>query len=199
MVAAREVVPRPGRAPDGGHDAVVVVLLPDSGRSYLSKIYNDEWMRANGLLATTGRGRPGRRRCSRDRHHAGPLPDRRRRPDDRARRRRDRDAPGVRHQPAAGLRAARRRRRRRARRLDHREGPARSGVPRPVDRRADRRRGHGPAAAAGRRRRPASTRRSRCCQGGASALVAIRGGRPVGVVTKLDLLEYLAHRPDAAR
>ncbi len=30
--------------------AVVVVLLPDSGRSYLSKIYNDEWMRQNGFL-----------------------------------------------------------------------------------------------------------------------------------------------------
>ena len=35
-------------------DAVVVVLLPDGGRNYLSKLYNDEWMRANGLLATTG-------------------------------------------------------------------------------------------------------------------------------------------------
>src|SRR4051812_20111003 len=33
---------------------VIVVLLPDSGRSYLSKVYNDEWMRVNGLLATTG-------------------------------------------------------------------------------------------------------------------------------------------------
>ena len=32
--------------------------------------------------------------------------------------------------------------------------------------------------------------------GGASALVAARGERPVGVVTKLDLLEYLAHHPD---
>ncbi len=30
--------------------ALVVVLLPDSGRSYLSKIYNDEWMRQNGYL-----------------------------------------------------------------------------------------------------------------------------------------------------
>ncbi|MEK6620747.1 MAG: cystathionine beta-synthase [Chloroflexota bacterium] len=30
--------------------AVVVVLFPDSGRSYLSKIYNDEWMRQNGFL-----------------------------------------------------------------------------------------------------------------------------------------------------
>jgi cystathionine beta-synthase len=31
-------------------DALVVVLLPDTGRNYLSKIYNDEWMRANGFL-----------------------------------------------------------------------------------------------------------------------------------------------------
>jgi cystathionine beta-synthase len=35
-------------------DAVFVVILPDGGRSYMSKLYNDEWMRANGLLATTG-------------------------------------------------------------------------------------------------------------------------------------------------
>ncbi len=34
--------------------AVMVVILPDSGRSYLAKIYNDEWLRSNGLLATTG-------------------------------------------------------------------------------------------------------------------------------------------------
>ena len=31
-------------------DALVVVLLPDSGKSYLSKLYNDEWMRQNGFL-----------------------------------------------------------------------------------------------------------------------------------------------------
>ena len=30
-------------------DAVVVVLLPDSGRGYLSKIFNDDWMLANGF------------------------------------------------------------------------------------------------------------------------------------------------------
>ena len=53
MVAAREVV-RELTATDGGADAVVVVLLPDGGRNYLSKIYNDEWMRANALIATTG-------------------------------------------------------------------------------------------------------------------------------------------------
>lgn len=32
-------------------DALIVVLLPDSGRGYLSKIYNDDWMRENGFLS----------------------------------------------------------------------------------------------------------------------------------------------------
>jgi cystathionine beta-synthase len=32
-------------------DAVVVVLLPDGGRGYLSKIFNDEWMADYGFLA----------------------------------------------------------------------------------------------------------------------------------------------------
>ncbi len=32
-------------------DAMVVVLLPDSGRGYLSKMYNDDWMRENGFLS----------------------------------------------------------------------------------------------------------------------------------------------------
>ncbi len=40
--------------PEATKRAVMVVILPDGGRSYLSKLYNDEWMRANGLLATTG-------------------------------------------------------------------------------------------------------------------------------------------------
>jgi cystathionine beta-synthase len=29
----------------------VVVILPDSGRGYLSKVFNDEWMRENGFGA----------------------------------------------------------------------------------------------------------------------------------------------------
>jgi cystathionine beta-synthase len=32
-------------------EAIVVVLLPDSGRGYMSKIFNDEWMVANGFLS----------------------------------------------------------------------------------------------------------------------------------------------------
>ena len=69
------------------------MLLPDSGRSYLSKIYNDEWMRVNGLLATTGAVvRVGD--LLDDRHHAGHAGGRRG-PDDAARRRRDRDRSRV--------------------------------------------------------------------------------------------------------
>jgi len=40
--------------PEGAKTAVMVVILPDGGRNYLSKLYNDEWMRANGLLDTAG-------------------------------------------------------------------------------------------------------------------------------------------------
>jgi cystathionine beta-synthase len=35
-------------------DDVVVVLVPDSGRGYLSKLYNDEWMADHGFLRTRG-------------------------------------------------------------------------------------------------------------------------------------------------
>ena len=44
MFAALEV------AKDLDERAMVLVLFADSGRSYLSKIYNDEWMRQNGFL-----------------------------------------------------------------------------------------------------------------------------------------------------
>jgi cystathionine beta-synthase len=36
-------------------NALVVVLLPDSGRGYLSKLYNEDWMRENGFLSRFGR------------------------------------------------------------------------------------------------------------------------------------------------
>jgi len=37
-------------AKDLDERALIVVIFADSGRSYLSKIYNDEWMRQNGFL-----------------------------------------------------------------------------------------------------------------------------------------------------
>ncbi|MBD7995080.1 cystathionine beta-synthase [Arthrobacter sp. Sa2CUA1] len=38
-------------AKDLGPDDVVVVLLPDSGRGYMGKIFNDTWMKSYGFLA----------------------------------------------------------------------------------------------------------------------------------------------------
>jgi len=48
VVAALEV------ARDLGPDDVVVVLLPDSGRGYLAKIFNDSWMSSYGFSDTSG-------------------------------------------------------------------------------------------------------------------------------------------------
>jgi cystathionine beta-synthase len=40
-------------ARDLGGDAVVVVIIPDSGTRYLSKVYNDNWMRENQYLESS--------------------------------------------------------------------------------------------------------------------------------------------------
>ncbi|MGN9915553.1 cystathionine beta-synthase [Micromonospora palomenae] len=48
VVAALEV------ARKAGPDDVVVVLLPDSGKGYLSKIFNDNWMARYGFLDNSG-------------------------------------------------------------------------------------------------------------------------------------------------
>ena len=40
-------------AKDLGPEAVVVVLLPDSGRGYLAKIFDDKWMQSYGFLKVT--------------------------------------------------------------------------------------------------------------------------------------------------
>ena len=41
-------------ARDRDEGDVIVVLFPDTGRNYLSKFFNDEWMRQNGYLARLG-------------------------------------------------------------------------------------------------------------------------------------------------
>jgi cystathionine beta-synthase len=54
-----------------GPEDVVVVLLPDGGRGYLSKIFNDEWMADYGFLEE---GEPAVRVADVLRHKAGALP-----------------------------------------------------------------------------------------------------------------------------
>ena len=50
---------------------MIVVLLPDGGRGYLSKIFNDDWMADYGFL-TAETTEPGRRRAGRQ---GGGLPE----------------------------------------------------------------------------------------------------------------------------
>jgi cystathionine beta-synthase len=69
LTVARELM-----AAGSGADAVIVVILPDSGRSYLSKLYNDEWMRANALLDTAGAVTRVADLLA-DRHHGDNIPD----------------------------------------------------------------------------------------------------------------------------
>ena len=63
---------------DLGPDDVVVVLIPDSGRGYLSKLYDDDWMADHGFLRAGGRdGRGGAGQQGRPPPAAGPRPPRR--------------------------------------------------------------------------------------------------------------------------
>ena len=127
----RRGAPDHGRRTRGAPTRSSSSSCPDGGRNYLSKLYNDEWMRANGLL---GR-RPARSSASPsscgDRHHDRPCRPSswRGRP---TRRRGDRTLQlyGISQMPVSeapdgdavdG-----------DRRLDQREGPARPRVPRPT-------------------------------------------------------------------
>ena len=142
-------------APDLRRDDVVVVLIPDSGRGYLSKLYNDEWMADHGFLRTSGHTvaelleRKGARLPGAD-----PRPPERDRPagdrgHGRVRRLPDRGHPG--RAAARGGRGGRCG----ARARPHAAGGARPGDPRPVGGR-----GHGAAAAVGRERRDGGPRRA---------------------------------------
>ena len=192
MVAALEVVREVAATPTG-RDAVVVVLLPDSGWSYLSKIYNDEWMRANGMLATIG----AITRVSEllaDRHHAPDMPA------VVVARTTERVGAAIATLQAYGISQLPV--------SEDAEGEAVVGLVGSISERGLLERAF---------RDPTVVERTvgevmdqplplveasasldeafALLSGGAPALVAVRGDRAAGVVTKLDFLEYLAHRP----
>ena len=190
MVAAREVV-RDLAATDGGHEAVVVVLLPDSGRSYLSKVYNDEWMRNNGLMATTGAS------TRIDTLLAGRHPDPDRPPVVVARTtERVGDAIetlqtfGISQLPVS----------------QEPDGDDVAGLVGSISEKGLLDRAFRDPSVVDRTvgevmdpplplvEASADLDEAFSLLSGASALVVVRGGRPVGVATNLDLLEYLAHR-----
>jgi cystathionine beta-synthase len=195
MVAAREVV-RDLTVADGGHEAVVVVLLPDSGRSYLSKVYNDEWLRANGLLPTTGATTRIDTLLA-DRHHDAD------RPAVVVARTTERVGDAITTLQAYGISQLPV--------SEEPEGDDVVGIVGSISEKGLLDRAY---------RDPSVVERTvgevmdgplplveasasldeafALLSGGPAALVVVRGERPVGVVTKLDLLEYLAHHPSVS-
>jgi cystathionine beta-synthase len=185
LTVAREVT-----AAGAGADAVIVVVLADGGRSYLSKLYDDEWMRKNGLMGS-GAGRERVRAVLAGRHHGPELP-----PVVLARTT-QRVAQVVETLQHWGISQMP---------VTERDDDAIEGIVGSVDEKqlldrvfrdptaVDRTVGEVMA-------RPLPTidldasldDAFEVLASGASALIAVRDGRPAGVVTKLDLLEHLAH------
>lgn len=72
--AARQLARELAGTPEG-RDAVIVVLLPDSGRGYLTKIFNDDWLAQYGFATTDEEGRGRRTVGDVLRGKSGRLPD----------------------------------------------------------------------------------------------------------------------------
>jgi cystathionine beta-synthase len=193
LIAALDEARRIMRADDAAaKDAVLVVIFPDGGRNYLSKLYNDEWMRANGLLTTTG-AVVRVDEVLRARHRGPDLPDVvLARTTDRVGAAIDLlQLYGISQLPVS----------------EQPDGDAVEGIVGSVSEKGLLDRAY---------RDPTVVERTvgevmdpplpaidlgatldeafGLLSGGAPAVVAVAAGRPAGVVTKLDLLEYLAHR-----
>ena len=166
-------------------------MIPDSGRNYLSKFFDDNWMLEHGfierqaplptvdevlrakhgddvpaLVTISAHQKVGEGIDTMQRYGISQLPGRARRRVRVARRR---------HRLAAGSRAPRAR-------VHESRRPARGRRERD--------------AAAARRRRGSATVDEvfATLTGGMNAVVVARDGKPVGVLTRSDLLEFLAHR-----
>jgi cystathionine beta-synthase len=179
--------------PTTAADAMMVVILPDGGRSYMSKLYNDEWMRANGLLATTGAViRIEELLAVRQHEVERPALVLARTTDSVGKAIETLQEYGISQMPVS----------------EDTDGDAVVGIVGSINEKGllDRafrdpsvvERTVGEVMDAPLPLMDASATLDDAfglLSGGASALVAVRGERPAGVVTKLDLLEYLAHLP----
>ena len=192
MLAALDEVARLLREePDRARDAVLVVILPDGGRNYLSKLYNDEWLRSNGLLPTTGAVVRVAELLA-ERHHGQEIPD-------LVMARTTGlvgDAIDLLQQYGISQLPV----------SERAEGSDLDGIVGSVSERSLLDRAYRNPAVVDRTigevmDRPLPTievgasvdEAFALLSGNATALLAVRAGRPVGIVTKLDLLEYLAH------
>jgi cystathionine beta-synthase len=188
LAVARDLI-----AAGDASDKVIVVIFPDGGRNYISKLYNDEWMRANGLLPSmTGKTRVAD--VLRNGHQPQEMP-----PVVLARTTDSVGAAidllqqyGISQLPVS----------------EQPQGDAIQGVVGSVSEKSLLERTYRDPTVVERTvgevmdgplptiEGPASLDRAfALLSGGAPAVVVVEGSRAAGVVTKLDLLEYLAHRP----
>jgi len=195
LVAALAIGRELAEAGDGA-GKLVVVLLPDSGRNYLSKLYNDEWMRVNGLLATTGAVVRVSDLLADRRHEVDRPPVVVARTTERVGAAIERlQEFGISQLPVS----------------EDAEGDAIAGLVGSINEKGllDRafrdptivERTIGEVMDAPLPLVDASATLDEAfalLSGGSPAVVAIRGEEPAGVITKLDLLEYLAHLPGSA-
>ena len=190
LTVARELTATDGRPATRS----IVVVLPDGGRNYLSKLYDDEWMRKNGLLGP----RAGRERV---RARARRTPPRRR-------------AATAGHPGADDASSWRRSSRRSSdygisqMPVTERDDDAIEGIVGSLNERSLLERAFRDPSVVERTvgevmerplptidRRRLARRRVHGALGRRTGARRRREGRAGGLVTKLDLLEYLAHQP----
>jgi cystathionine beta-synthase len=191
LVAALEVA-RELTESDLGREAVMVVLLPDTGRQYLSKLYDDEWMRKNAMLGWEA-GQDRVRAVLINGHHDDDLPDViiARTTETVANAIETLERYGISQMP-----------------VSERADDSIDGIVGSINEKSLLERAYRDPRVVERTvgevmDRPLPTidasasmdEAFQLLSEGAPALVAVLGGRPAGVVTKLDLLEYLAHQP----
>jgi cystathionine beta-synthase len=177
--------------------AVMVVILPDGGRNYLSKLYNDEWMRQHGMLDTPGSvvrvGDLLRRRHGDGEHHDGE------RPAVVVARTTERVEAAIEQLQEFGISQMPV--------SEQAEGDELAGIVGSISEKSLLDRAYRNPAVVDRTvgevmDRPLPTievdasldEAFAVLSDGAAALLAVRAGRAAGVVTKLDLLEFLSHR-----
>jgi cystathionine beta-synthase len=187
LTVARELI---AADPAAAREAVFVVIIPDGGRNYLSKLYNDEWMRANGLLGFE----PGRAkvRTLLEARHAGGVPE------VVIARTTEKVHDAIATLERYGISQMP---------VSERDDESIEGIVGSLSERSLLERAYRDPQVVQRTvgevmDRPLPTidqaasveEAFELLTGNVQALVAVGDGRPVGVVTKLDLLEYLAHR-----
>ena len=192
LVAALDEAARLMREePATARDAVMVVLLPDGGRNYLSKLYNDEWLRANGLVGSpTAPVRVAEVLVAR--HGSGELPA------VVLARTTELVATAIDTLQRFGISQMP---------VSERADDAIEGIVGSISERSLLERAYHDPSIVERTvgeamERPLPTIATTAAldeafqllSDGAPALVAVTGGRPAGIVSKLDLLEFLAHR-----